>query len=67
MSKDHHGLSRCLSQYVKVNQLFKGFKNAELRGWGCASVNSQIRLYGGAGEMAQWEKMLTTQACRPEF
>lgn len=32
-----------------------------------ASVNSQIRLYEGAGEMAQWEKMLTTQVCRPEF
>lgn len=29
MSKDHHGLSRCLSQYVKVSRLFKGFKNAD--------------------------------------
>ena len=67
MSKDHHGLSRCLSQYVKVSRLFNGFKNAELQGWGGVSVNSQIRLYGGAGEMAQWEKMLTVQACRPEF
>lgn len=28
------------------------------------SVHSQIRLYEGAGEMGQWEKMLTTQACR---
>ena len=79
MSKDHHGLSRCLSQYVKVSQLFKGFKNAELQGrvcvcvcvcvclCVCVSVNSQVRFSEGAGEMAQGEKVLTTQACRPEF
>lgn len=76
MSKDHHGLSRhfltikktsCLSQYMGVSQLFKGFKNAELQGWGCVSVQSQIRFSEGAGEMAQWEKMLTTQACAPTF
>lgn len=67
MSKGHHGLSRCLSQYVKVSQLFKGFKNAELQGQGCASVNSQVTFSEGAGQMAQWEKVLTSQACRPEF